>query len=88
MPDQQEIEVQQGIWIKAQWIRDAGLGTHLRVMVQPGEIRVLAMPPQVEEQEPSQEGWNVFRSLGCDAQPGRLSNAAIEHDRYLYGKSR
>ncbi len=87
MLDQEVIEVRQGIWIDERWLRDAGLGTCLRVMVQPGEIRVLAMPPQVEGEEPSPEGWNVLRSLGCDAQPGRLSNAAREHDRYLYGKS-
>ena len=30
----------------------------------------------------------VFRSLGHDAQPGRLPNAAVEHDRYLYEKER
>ena len=31
-----------------------------------------------------QEAWMVFRSLGQDAEPGRLSDAATQHDRYLY----
>jgi hypothetical protein len=40
------------------------------------------------EQRESPKGWEVFRSLGYDAQPGRLPNAAVQHDRYLYGKER
>jgi len=57
-------------------------------VVQPGEIRILTMPTEAERKEASgpEKGWNVFRSLGRDAQPGQLSNAAVEHDRYLYGK--
>ena len=41
-------EVQHGIWIDEQWIRDAGLGGRLRILVQPGEIRIL---PESEDQE-------------------------------------
>jgi len=40
------------------------------------------------ERRESPKGWEVFRSLGRDAQPGRLPNAAVEHDRYLYEKER
>jgi hypothetical protein len=40
------------------------------------------------ERQRSPRGWEVLRSLGHDAQPGRLPNAAVEHDRYLYGKER
>jgi hypothetical protein len=40
------------------------------------------------EQRESPKGWEVFRFLGRDAQPGRLPNAAVEHDRYLYEKER
>lgn len=86
MPEQQVLEVQQGIWIDERWLREAGLGSRLQVVVQPGEIRILAGPTEVEQQEPSEQGWEVFRSLGRDAQPGQLQNAAAEHDRYLYGK--
>jgi hypothetical protein len=85
MPGQKVLEVQQGIWINEQWIRNAGLGTHLQVVVQPGEIRILPVRDKPERPE-SSTGWEVFRSLGHDAQPGRLPNAAVEHDRYLYEK--
>ncbi len=80
------LEVQQGVWINEQWIRDAQLGTRLQVVVQPGEIRILPVPDEVER-EVSARGWDVFLSLGHAAQSGRLPNAAVEHDRYLYGKS-
>lgn len=86
MPGRQVLEVQQGIWIDEQWLRSAGLGHRLQVVVLPGEIRILSMP-QVEQQEASEVGWDVFRSLGHDAQPGQLPNAAVGHDRYLYGKN-
>ena len=87
MSDHEVLNVQQGIWINEQWIRNAGLGTRLQVVVRPGEIRILPVPDEAERPE-SPKGWEVFRSLGRDAQPGRLPNAAIEHDRYLYGKER
>jgi hypothetical protein len=87
MANQEVLEVQQGIWIDEQWIRNAGLGTRLQVIVRPGEIRILPVRDESERQE-SSKGWEVFRSLGRDAQPGRLPNAAVEHDRYLYGKER
>jgi hypothetical protein len=87
MPKQQVLEVQQGIWIDEQWLRDAGLGRRLQVRVQPGEIRILTAPTEIEQREPSERGWEVFRSLGRDAQPGQLRDAAVEHDRYLYGKA-
>ena len=83
----QILEVRKGIWIDERWLRNAGLGSHLQVVVQPGEIRILTAPTETQPAEPSGRGWDVFRSLGCDAQPGRLPNAAVEHDRYLYGKS-
>jgi len=79
------LEVQQGIWIDEQWIRNAGLGIRLQVIVRPGEIRILPVRDEVERQK-SPRGWEVFRSLGRDAQPGQLPNAAVEHDHYLYGK--
>jgi len=85
MSAQKVLEVQQGIWIDEQWIRNAGLGIRLQVIVQPGEIRILPVMDEVERRE-SPTGWEVFRSLGRDAQPGRLANAAVEHDRYLYEK--
>lgn len=85
MSDQEVLKVQQGIWIDEQWIRNAGLGTRLQVVVQPGEIRILPVPDEAKRRE-SPKGWQVFRSLGRDARPGRLPKAAVEHDRYLHGK--
>jgi hypothetical protein len=85
MSDGKVLEVQHGIWIDEQWLHDADLGTQLQVMVKPGEIRIIRTPDDAEGRE-SSRGWEIFRSLGQDAQPGRLPDAAAEHDRYLYGK--
>lgn len=84
---QKTLEVQQGIWIDEQWIRDAGLGRWLHVIVQPGEIRILRGAPE-DALQPSARGWEFFRTLGDDAQPGQLDNAAVDHDRYLYGNAK
>jgi len=40
------------------------------------------------EGEQVQEAWEAFRQLGQDAVAGRLPDAAVAHDRYLYGKER
>lgn len=82
---QKELDVKEGIWIDEQWIRDAGLGRRLRVTIKPGEIRINPAKPEGEISG-SLEGWAIFQTLGNDAQPGQLENAAVEHDRYLYGK--
>lgn len=42
---------------------------------------------QVCESAASQAGWDIFNSLGRDAQPGVLPDAAAKHDAYLYGKA-
>ena len=84
MRDPQVVEVQQGIWIDERWLRNAELGSRLQVVIQPGEIRIQAAPTGEKQQGLSKAGWVAFRSLGQDAQPGRLQNAAKEHDRYLY----
>jgi hypothetical protein len=62
------------------------LGSQLQVTVQSGEIRIVAAPTKIESQTPSEKGWSIFRSLGRNARAGKLQNAAVEHDRYLYGK--
>lgn len=87
MLEQQPVEVQQGIWIDARWIRRAGLGSRVKVAVRPGEIRISAAPDEVVRASQA-EGWEVLRALGQDAPEGRLAEAAREHDRYLYGKGR
>ena len=53
MFDREILEAQQGIWINKRWIHDAKLGKRLKVVVRPGEIRILPMPekPMPEETE-------------------------------------
>lgn len=82
---QEVLEVQHGIWIDEQLIRDAGLEGRLRILIAPGEIRILSSEESTDPAE-SAHGWDLFRTLGDDAEPGHLKNAAEEHDRYLYGK--
>ena len=80
------LKVQQGIWLDDQWLQAAGLGSSLKVVVQSGEIRIIAAPKEVESKTSPGRGWEVFRSLGKNASVGKLKNAGVEHDKYLYGK--
>lgn len=75
MPGQQNLEIQQGIWIERRLLQDAGLGSRLQVIVQPGEIRILAAPAKADQSESVEELWTeeareAWRSLGSDAQAG------------------
>ena len=85
MLNEQELEVRQGIWIDKEWLKNAGLSGRLHVVVQPGEIRILPGPAAVEGVS-TPLGWNIFQTIGDEATPGQLPDAATEHDRYLYGK--
>ena len=85
MVEYQIVDVQQGIWMDERWLRSAGLGARLQVVVQPGEIRLRAVSIEEEQVARSEAGWEVFRLLGQDAPTGRFSNAAADHDQYLYG---
>jgi hypothetical protein len=85
MLHEQELEVRQGIWIDKEWLKNAGLGGRLSVLVQPGEIRILPTK-ETSRQVGTASGWAIFQTLGDDAASGQLPNAAAEHDRYLYGK--
>lgn len=87
MATTRSLEVQQGIWIDEESLRSAGLGSQLQITVQSGEIRIVAAPTKIESQTPSEKGWSIFRSLGRNAQSGKLQNASVQHDRYLYGKA-
>ena len=42
---------------------------------------------EAEQQKTSDQEWAVFRSIGTNAEPAQLQNAAQKHDRYLYGKT-
>jgi len=86
MPATQTLEVQQGVWINAQWLKSAGLGSRLQVTAQSGEIRIAAAPAKNVPPISSAIAWSVFRSLGKNVKTGKLKNASVEHDHYLYGK--
>ena len=49
------------------------------------QITIRLLQPEAAQ---IQEAWMAFRQLGQDAAPGRLLNAAVHHDQYLYGKAR
>ena len=85
MSEKNVVQTQQGIWIGDELLRSAGLGHRLQLVVSTGEIRI---HDALEDSEtPSLEkGWDVFRSLGDDAQAGCLRDAATDHDRYLYSQ--
>lgn len=86
MQEKQILNVSRGIWIDARWLHKAGLGSRLQVELKPGEIRIHSVSDMAEDENPSEKGWEAFLSLGNNAVPGRLENAAQDHDRYLYGK--
>ena len=87
MEERQVLAVQQGVWIDEQWIREAGLGPQLRVVIRLGEIRIVPDAENTSTQVETGKGWDVFRQLGDNAPVGSLLNAATEHDRHLYGKT-
>jgi len=35
-----------------------------------------------------EKGWDIFRLLGRDAPGGKLTNASVNHDKYIYGKEK
>jgi len=80
------VTVREGVWIDEEWLRTAGLGRHLQIDVQPGEIRISDLTADAVAEEPSPRGWETFRDMGRKAQPGNLRNASVDHDRYLYRK--
>lgn len=88
MFDKQVLEIRQGVWIDQKWLHRAGLKNQLQVIIADGEIRLTPALDEAEEMQSATKGWDIFQSLGNNAQPGRLPNAAVEHDRYLYGKSK
>jgi hypothetical protein len=77
------VKVRKGIWIDEEWLRSAGLGRDLQIEVQPGEIHISGLPAEEAAEEPSSRGWKIFQDMRRNAQPGKLSNASVDHDRYL-----
>jgi hypothetical protein len=54
--------------------------------LQPSALVQVVLSVPEKEREEVKKAWDLFRQMGQDAAPGRLSNAAAEHDRYLYGR--
>ena len=44
------------------------------------------LQPLVAEQR--EDAWEAFCQLGQSPEPGRLADASVRHDEYLYGKKR
>ena len=90
----QAVTLQQGIWIDQQRLGEAGLRDPYQISVRSSEIRIWSDPseraavpaaPEDAGHFPTPDvAWDVFRSLGDDAQPGRVVAPAVQHDRYLY----
>lgn len=50
-------------------------------------IQILpALRTPVSEQ--AEDAWEAFEQLGQSPGPGRLPDASVRHDEYLYGKKR
>ncbi len=86
MNEIQVIESCQGIWIEEKWLHKAGLGLWVEVEMKNGEICIRPTSGAVTPRRTSEKGWNVFRTLGDDAEEGCLRDASEHHDIYLYGK--
>lgn len=56
------------------------------VMADLKQTREKIAAAEYESPAPSVKAWSAFRALGKNAKHGKLPNAAVEHDRYLYGK--
>jgi hypothetical protein len=61
-----------------------------QILVQRLNMLLSATTDQPVEQTASSDqtpdAWDVFLSLGSEAQPGNLQDAAVNHDRYLYNQ--
>ena len=79
----QTLEIRQGLWIDEQWLKEAGLGPHVQVIMQSGEIRIQQVAEHERSTRISSRGWDTFQKLGNNAPMGILDNASEHHDRYL-----
>lgn len=56
----------------------------LNLLHQPKSTTVVEATGKASEQD--SDAWEIWRTLGDDAVPGRLENPSVNHDRYLYSK--
>jgi hypothetical protein len=65
---------------------DWELWEHLRTLLnKDGAADATTKPEQTLI--PDKDAWDIFLSLGRDATPGQLPDAAARHDEYLYGRN-
>jgi hypothetical protein len=52
-------------------------------------VTIQILPPlQTLAVEQGEDAWEAFDQLGQSPDPGRLPEASVRHDEYLYGKKR
>jgi hypothetical protein len=52
-------------------------------------VTIQILPPlQTSAVEQGEEAWDAFCQLGQSPDPGRLPEASVRHDEYLYDKKR
>ncbi|WP_413174695.1 hypothetical protein [Anabaena azotica] len=85
MTQAQIIDLEQGLLITQNWLKEAGLGDRVQVVIQQGEIRISSVDKE-EWTESQEDAWNVFLSLEQDAPSGQVADVSTNHDQYLYQK--
>ncbi len=50
------------------------------------QVQVVLAVPEAKGEE-TDEAWDLFRQMGHDSEPGKLSSPSDKHDLYLYGKA-
>lgn len=84
MTQTQIAELKQGLWIEQNWLQEAGLDDKVQIIIQDGEIRILAVTATTQQNQ--ETGWEVFLSLEKNAPTGENANVSTNHDNYLYQK--
>jgi hypothetical protein len=52
-------------------------------------VTIQILPPlQTSAAEQGEDAWDAFCQLGQSPDPGRLPEASVRHDEYLYGKKK
>ena len=84
MTQSQVIELEQGVWIQPQWLKEAGLNDKVQIVIQEGEIHLKRASDTSNLKQ--EEGWEMFLSLEEDAPTGQITDISANHDNYLYQK--
>ena len=84
MTQSQVIELEQGLWIQPQWLKEAGLNDKVQIVIQEGEIHLKRASDTSNLKQ--EEGWEMFLSLEEDAPTGQITDLSVNHDNYLYQK--